>query len=521
MNNMMDMVEKKEHGQSSCTASLYTQVLSVLAVNLGSLSMGLATGFSSILLPAIRKENSLGMIIHTAIDQVNITSTLYKPFTVDTMEEMWTDWLFIVGVAFGGLLSAFLGRILGSRRMLIMLSLPDLVGWVLIASSQNLQMLLVGRILTGVANGGYISNIQIYVAEISQTENRGWLAGLTMPVIATGVLAMHVVGSWLAWPFAAVIAAVVPCMLAMCVATLWDTPYWLSCQDNMEKCSLAALQHFRSGDPNILSEMLQIQECGGRDTIFNSLRKVFTDKKYYTPFFILNALFLLMTFSGKFTIDFYTSVLFQHASGNKTEYYSSMVTAFITLIGSCIFIPLVKTFPRRLLVATSALVMALSLTVLGISMYSHTQLSAAAVWISQSTWIPLLSATAFWVAAPVGLSSIPYIYAAEFFPTEVRSLLSGLTICAANLSRLLLVTTFPTTVYSLGHPGLVWCYAGVCLVALCLTLACVPETGDSMVGEMVGTQFRKWRKEERATPWASPATSPGMERKGRGEMFTL
>ena len=392
-------------------------MLSVLAVNLGSQSLGLASGFSSVLLPAIRKvwqhmlwtvynhysqENSLGRFINTSLNPVNITYTLFKP------QLLVVCCLPFLGMSFAA-----------AACWLIIQSLPDLVGCVLITTSPSLLLLLAGRILTGIANRGYIYNIQIYVAEISQTQNRGWLAGLTMPVIATGVLAMHVVGNWLAWPYAAVIAALVPCMLAVCVATLWDTPYWLSCQDNMEKCSLAALQHFRSGDPNILSEMLQIQECGGRDTIFNSLRKVFTDKKYYTPFFILNALFLLMTFSGKFTIDFYTSVLFQHASGNKTEYYSSMVTAFITLIGSCIFIPLVKTFPRRLLVATSALVMALSLTVLGISMYSHTQLSAAAVWISQSTWIPLLSATAFWVAAPVGLSSIPYIYAAEFFPTEV------------------------------------------------------------------------------------------------------
>jgi len=247
--------------------------------------------------------------------------------------------------------------------MLIILSLPDLVGWVLIASSPSLPLLLTGRILTGVANGGYISNIQIYVAEISQMELRGWLAGLTMPVIATGVLAMHVVGIWLGWRFAAVIAAVVPCLLALGVARLWDTPYWLSCEENKEKCSLAALQHFRSGDPNILAGMVQIQECERRDTILISVKKIFIDKQYYTPFFILNVLFLLMTFSGKFTMDHYTSVFFQHASGKKTQYFSSVVEAFITLIGSCIFILLVKAVPRRVLVATSALVMVLSVTV--------------------------------------------------------------------------------------------------------------------------------------------------------------
>ena len=402
--------------------------------------------------------------------------------------------------------------------MLLLLSLPDLSGWVLLAVSQNMQMLLAGRFLTGVAAGGYYSNIQIYVAEISQTVHRGWLAGLTVPILATGVLAMHVVGSWLAWPYAAATAASVPCLLAVCTAMLWDTPYWYSCHAHKEKSAMAALLHFRGGDHSSLAEMVQIQECvGSDDTLITSLRKVISDKKYYTPFFILNILFLMMNFSGKFTIDHYTSVLFQHVSGNMSDYFSSVVTAFIHLIGSCIFIPLVRTFPRKLLVVTSALVMALSLTLLGVSMYSHTLVSSAARWISLSNWIPLLGATAYLLAAPIGFCSIPYIYAAEFFPTEVRSLLSGLTICTTNLSLLLLVTTFPTTVSSLGHHGLVWGYAGVCLTAICFTLACIPETGDSMLGGMVGGQFSRWRKVERAEPWVTQDSSHGL---GKSHMFT-
>ena len=83
--------------------------------------------------------------------------------------------MLILGAAFGGLLSAFLGHILGSRRMLMLLSLPDVAGWVLIASSQNVPMLFTGRFLTGVAAGGYYSNIQIYVANRYQTVHSGWL----------------------------------------------------------------------------------------------------------------------------------------------------------------------------------------------------------------------------------------------------------------------------------------------------------------------------------------------------------
>jgi len=516
-------MKKADDGQAYSAINLYSQLVSVLAVNLGSLSIGLAAGYSSVLLPSIRKENSLGIIANIlAPHHINTTSALYKPFTVDKTEEMWIDWMLIVGAAFGGLLSAFLGHLLGSRRMLILLSLPDLTGWVLIASSPSLSLLLAGRLLTGIAAGGYFSNIQIYVAEISQARHRGWLAGLTMPVMATGVLAMQVTGSLLSWSHAAAAAMIVPLLLAVCVSRLWDSPYWYLGKKNQEKEALAALQHFRSGDPNILVEMLEIQENGSKScTLISSLRKLVTDKRYYTPLFILNAIFLLMAFSGKFTIDPYTSTLFEHASGNKTAYFSSVVTSLINLIGSCAYIPLVRKLPRKLLFSASALVMGLSLTMLGVSMYCHTLPSVAAVWITQSTWIPLLAATLYFLAAPVGFYSIPYIYTAEFFPTEVRSLLSGLTVAFANISVLLMLMISPTLVSILGHPGQVFFCAGVCLVAPCLILACVPETKDRTVGEGVTAQFRDWRKEKRSSPWGSPAGSPGTERRGRGELFTL
>ena len=108
---------------------------------------------------------------------------------------------------------------------------------------------------------------------------------------------------------------------------------------------------------------------------------------------------------------------------------------------------------------------------------------------------------------------------------QVRSLLSGLTICTTNLSMLFLMATFPITVSSLGHHGLVWCYAAVCFIAICLTLAFIPETRDSVLGGMVEGQFSKWRKAERASPWVTPVSSPLIGRKeggvmSRSEMFT-
>jgi len=177
--------------QDSYAANIYYQLLPVLAANIGSLSSGLALGYSAVLLPQIRPdEDSLYDQVNTNRSHVNHTTTRHRPFTVDMEEGSWIAGIFGLGAIFGGLLSAYLGNQYGRRISLILLAIPDLLGWILMASSQNLGMMLVGRLLAGFAAAGYSPNIQIFVAEITQPQHRGWLSGLTIPITAIGVLTM-------------------------------------------------------------------------------------------------------------------------------------------------------------------------------------------------------------------------------------------------------------------------------------------------------------------------------------------
>merc|ERR550532_2551013 len=158
--------------------SIYYQLFPVLAVNIAAISSGLAIGFSAILLPQLRPE----------YNQTDVNSRLYQPFLTTEEEGSWIAAMFSLGAIFGGLISAFLGKTYGRRVSLMVLTVPDLLGWILVASSQNIWMMLTGRFLAGLAAAGYSPNIQIFVAEISEARNRGWLSGLTMPMMSIGVL---------------------------------------------------------------------------------------------------------------------------------------------------------------------------------------------------------------------------------------------------------------------------------------------------------------------------------------------
>merc|ERR1719245_2754434 len=181
-----------------------------------------------------------------------------------------------------------------------------------------------------------------------------------------------------------------------------------------------------------------------------------------------------MIFSGKFTIDFYAVDFFQKTGTSINEYISAVILAFIHLVGSLLFIALVKKMSRKLLLSLSSLVMGISLAITG-------------------DWIPIISMLVYMLAAPLGLCSIPFLYIAEFFPSELRSVLAGLTTMITNITMALAIKTFTNLDSLLGHHGLVWFYSAACFGAILLTLSYVPETKDKSL-TVINDKFARLRK---------------------------
>jgi len=199
-------------------------------------------------------------------------------------------------------------------------------------------------------------------------------------------------------------------------------------------------------------------------------------RQYRRPFFVLNALFLLTTFSGKFAIGFYAVEVFRAASHSVDEYTSAIVVGFIKLVGSFLYLPAIRYFSRRTLLCLTSLTMGVSLIVLGLSVYSHEKPDSATHMLSELGWLPLLCVVVYMLADPVGLGSIPHLYAAEFYPSEMRSFLSGITAGLANLEMFLVVKTFPGMNAAMGAYSTFWLYSGVCFAAVVFTLFFIPET---------------------------------------------
>ena len=100
--------------------------------------IGLSAGTASLILGSINKQNGRQNNIH-----------------------FFSASIFGLGAVVGGFASSYLGARFGRRKSILILAVPDLIGWVLIAAAQNLPMMLVGRFLNGFCAAGFSPSIQV------------------------------------------------------------------------------------------------------------------------------------------------------------------------------------------------------------------------------------------------------------------------------------------------------------------------------------------------------------------------
>lgn len=511
------------------TSSLLAQLFPTIIVNLAALSSGMGYGFSAIALPQLK-------YVANSFAQSDSARSFYQPFIVDEDSGSWIAGIFGLGAIFGGFAAALLGSKFGRRKSLFFLTIPDILGWILIAASQNLPMILVGRFLQGFASAGYSPSIWVYVAEIAQPQYRGILSAITMPALATGTLLAYCLGAIIDWHFVAVIGAAIPLILIPGLLLISDSPYWYL-QQGEDKKALQAIEKFRAADVNGLSELLAIADSlkttelppevtsisdnvpprTRTEMVKKTLEKIFGKRKYRRPFLILNMLFLIMRFSGSYVISFYAVEIFRKADPHQEndphdsrEYLSAIGVAVIKLIGSILFVPAIKYCTRKFLLCISSTVMGISLAVMGLAMYAHE--GSDLISNELPTWLPLACVTLYMAMDPLGLSSIPFVYMAEFYSGELRSILSGITIGLANLELFIVVKTFPMLSAKYGDGATFWFYSGFCLIAVIFTLLFIPETKGKSLEEI--ENYFNYKRKLHVTPFPTPFSTPEPQRRG-------
>ncbi|KAL7625342.1 hypothetical protein AAE478_004558 [Parahypoxylon ruwenzoriense] len=280
-----------------------------------------------------------------------------------------------LGCFVGAVTTIFISNPLGRRRMIMLGTAIMIVGAILQASATTLPHFIIGRIITGLGNGGNTSTVPTWQSETSHAHKRGKLVMIEGALITGGImvsywidLGLSFVESSVAWRFPLAFQIVFCLFILAFIWNLPESPRWLILKNREDEARevLAALSDTTVDDKIVKNEFTAIKETV-IEMSKGSFRDLFTmdrERNFHrTMLAVINQMF--QQISGINLITYYAPVIYHNlgmsdfmarllASVNGTEYF----------IASWPAVFLVERVGRRKLMLFGAAGQAMSMAVL-------------------------------------------------------------------------------------------------------------------------------------------------------------
>ncbi|XP_014477197.1 PREDICTED: facilitated trehalose transporter Tret1-like [Dinoponera quadriceps] len=438
------------------------------------IAVGLSMAYSATLIPHLEKEDS----------EMHATQE----------ETSWIASLVVICAPIGAVIGGFLMETVGRLRTLQIGSIPCVAGWILIALSTNVPMLLVGRLLAGLATALATSPAIVYITEVARPELRGSMISFAPTLASLGMVISYLKGAYLDWRLVAwlsIIYAVVPVVLV----ELWvpESPVWLVSKGRIDdaKKSLERLYKNETSEgkmsvaetqfTTIMKEneiKLNEQRRSKHGNVSHKLRG-FLKPTGWKPMAILFLLFSFQQFSGIYITLFYAVTWFQEVGAGVDEYIASILVGVTRFLCSMVNTWMLRRYKRRALCIISSLGMAVCMTVSG---YFTLNIKNGD---RSGYWVPVLCLLLYVCTSMVGMLTIPWTMTAELFPTEIRGIAHSISYSMANLLMFAALQSYRSLQNFLGGSYAVqWFFAAVSVGAAIFVWLLLPETHGKKLSEI-------------------------------------
>ncbi|KAG7210309.1 hypothetical protein KM043_011850 [Ampulex compressa] len=473
------------------------------------IAVGLTMAYSAILIPRLLDENA--------------------ELQASENEVSWIASLVVVSAPIGAMIGGFLMESFGRLRTLQIGTIPCVAGWILLALSTNIPMLLVGRLLVGMATALATSPAIVYITEVARPELRGSMISFGPTLASFGMVLAYLKGAYLHWRVVAwlsIIYVVVPILLVQfCIP---ESPVWLVSKGRIEeaKKSLEWLYKYEASQGKMSAAEAQFttimkeneiklseQRRSKHGTSATKLRG-FLKPTGYKPMSILFLFFSFQQFSGIYITLFYAVTWFQDVGAGIDEYMASILVGVTRFLCSMVNTWLLRRYKRRPLCIISSLGMAVCMIVSG---YFTLLIKNGD---RSGYWVPVLCLLLYVCTSMVGMLTIPWTMTAELFPTEIRGIAHSISYSMANLLMFAALQSYRSLQALLGGAyAMQWFFAAVSLAATVFVWLLLPETHDKKLSEIeeyfhnnflaVGGKTKRHRGNRRVRQDAkSPASEP-------------
>lgn len=465
------------NGKSSQSArpapSSRAEVLACVSAAAINLHVGLILAYTAIMEPELSKPDSDILATKSDISWIASVISLWAP----------------IGSVIGGFAMEWTGRV----RALHLAMVPYVLGWIVIAMSQNVTHLIIGRSLCGLSMSMGANAANVYIAEVSRPLLRGSLMSTGSLFISLGMLTIYLQGTFIHdWRLTAWLClgyGLLPwiAILAFCS----NSPVWLVTRGRIDEARRSIRFLLRSDkcaeelSNERLKELISEKQLRERSNDTRSYARKFFDTvrkpQTYKPFWILVVLFTFQQFTGLYIILVFAIRIFIDMDTNLDPYKSTVMVGILRLIMGVVTTYSLRIYGRRKLCIFSGTIMALSMALSGYFIRSGLQQQED----SLLKWIPVICILVFISAGTPGLLTLPWMMSSEMFPHEVRGIIQGPVMAWANFIMFVAIKSFPSMKDLFGGVYMVhWFFAAMSLVSICFVWLFLPETHNRKLIEI-------------------------------------
>jgi MFS family permease len=203
-------------------------ILACIAVSLGGLCNGYDSGAIGSITTMAQFAASLG----------RVSPTMHG----------WIVSLVMLAGAVPAFFAGYLADRFGRLRVILLGATLYILGAALQAASASVAMFLGGRVVGGLGQGIFLSNVNVYLCEVAPVRHRGRLAGMPQFMTTAGICfgyftcygTVDISGS-MAWRLPCIVQSCVGGVLGLCCLVLPESPRWLMMRGQSEN-AVKALQ---------------------------------------------------------------------------------------------------------------------------------------------------------------------------------------------------------------------------------------------------------------------------------------
>jgi major inositol transporter-like SP family MFS transporter len=393
-----------------------------------------------------------------------------------------------IGALGGGRLSDAIGR----RKTIILLALLFFGGVVFVVltpsgpepgtfSPLGFGVLVIGRIILGLAVGGASAVVPVFLAELAPYEIRGSITGRNELAIVVGQLAAFVVNAILGvtlghvdgvWRIMFGVCALPAIALFFGMLRMPESPRWLVEKGRHDE-ALKVMSTIRSPEraEAEIAQVRTIREAEGAVSQRNIVKQVVANKWLRRIVLVGIGLGVAQQLTGINSIMYYgTRVLEESGMTEQQAVLANIAFGVVAVIGGLIALRNMDRLNRR-----TTLIIGFSLTT-----SCHLLVGIASVLLPEGNparpFVILVLVVAFVLSMQTFLNIAMWVWMAEVFPLFMRGFGMGVSIFFLWVTNGFLSLFFPTLISAVGITGSFFLFAAVGAVALLFVWTQVPET---------------------------------------------